>query len=263
VNPRIISLSISGYGRTGPQAAMPGFDPLLQAQSGLMHAQGGDGAEPVFYRIAVNDVGSAAMAALGIVAALFARTRSGEGQEVHTSLASQSVLLQIGELTSYAGSLPPEMGARDCVGTSAFERYYECADGWIAIACTTPGTRVALTEVLGASANVSEIADTLRLLPRDDALARLERAGAPAVPVLTIEDTYDDAFLTESGFYERWEDPEFGPALGVACSARFSRTPTEYGRPAPMLGQHTTEVLRGFGISDARISALREWGAVR
>jgi crotonobetainyl-CoA:carnitine CoA-transferase CaiB-like acyl-CoA transferase len=74
VNPRIISLSISGYGAKGPQAARPGFDPLLQAQSGLMQAQGGYGAEPVFHLVAVNDVGSAAMSALAVVAALVARS---------------------------------------------------------------------------------------------------------------------------------------------------------------------------------------------
>ena len=119
VNPRIISLSITGYGRQGPLASLPGFDPLLQAQSGLMQAQGGYGCEPVFHRIAVNDVGSAAMSAFAIVAALFARTRIGEGQEIHTSLASQSVLLQIGELTSYPGASAPAMGARDCSGASA------------------------------------------------------------------------------------------------------------------------------------------------
>jgi crotonobetainyl-CoA:carnitine CoA-transferase CaiB-like acyl-CoA transferase len=263
VNPRIISLSISGYGRTGPQAAMPGFDPLLQAQSGLMHAQGGDGDEPVFYRIAVNDVGSAAMAAFGIVAALYARTRTAEGQEVHTSLASQSVLLQIGELTSYPGSPPAPMGARDCVGTSALERYYECADGWIAIACTTPASAEALMKELGVSASVQEIAAVLRPLSRHEALTRLEQAGAPAVPVLTIDDTYTDDFLEANGFYESWVDPEFGPAQGVASSARFSRTPASYGRPAPMLGQHTTEVLRDFGVSEERIDALLESGAVK
>jgi crotonobetainyl-CoA:carnitine CoA-transferase CaiB-like acyl-CoA transferase len=263
VNPRIVSLSISGYGRTGPQAGEPGFDPLLQAQSGLMHAQGADGDEPVFYRIAVNDVGSAAMAALGIVAALFARTRTGEGQEIHTSLASQSVLLQIGELTSYPGSPPPPMGARDCVGTSALERYYECADGWIAIACTTPTSAAALMQELGVPASAPEIADALRPLPLDDALTRLEQAGVPAVPVLTIDDTYTDAFLAENGFYESWDDPEFGAAHGVASPARFSRTPTGYGRPAPMAGQHTTEVLHGFGVTQERIEALLESGVVR
>jgi crotonobetainyl-CoA:carnitine CoA-transferase CaiB-like acyl-CoA transferase len=210
----------------------------------------------------VNDVGSAAMAVFGIVAALFARTRTDEGEEIHTSLANQSVLLQIGELTSYPGSPPPPMGARDCVGTSALERYYECADGWIAIACTTPETSAALTEELAVTASEVEIAAALSALPRDDALARLERAGAPAVPVLSIDETYTDAFLEANAFYESWDDPEFGPAQGVASPARFDRTPTGYGRPAPMLGQHSTEVLRDLGIAQERIEALLGSGVV-
>ena len=126
VNPRIISCSISGYGTEGPQASQPGFDPLLQAQSGLMQAQGGIGSEPVFHGIPVNDVGSAAVAALGIVAALYARSRTGEGQEVHTSLAAQSVLLQSGEVTTHPTAPAPPTGGRDCTGTSVFEQYYEC-----------------------------------------------------------------------------------------------------------------------------------------
>ena len=119
VNPRIISLSITGYGTTGPQASQPGFDPLLQAQSGLMQAQGGDGDEPVFHGIPVNDVGSAAMSAFAIVSALYARTRTGVGQDIQTSLASQSVLLQIGELTSYPRSTRAGDGSARTASASA------------------------------------------------------------------------------------------------------------------------------------------------
>ena len=276
VNPRIISLSITGYGRQGPLASLPGFDPLLQAQSGLMQAQGGYGCEPVFHRIAVNDVGSAAMSAFAIVAALFARTRIGEGQEIHTSLASQSVLLQIGELTSYPGASAPAMGARDCSGASALERYYECADGWIAIACATAPRYAALFDALGiptgnADAALAEpregalsavIADGLRRLSLDDALTRLTEAGAPAVPVLTLDETYADAFLDENNYYESYTHPAFGPAKGVASFARFHRTETAFRRAAPILGQHSTEVLRDYGLSPERIDALLESGAV-
>jgi crotonobetainyl-CoA:carnitine CoA-transferase CaiB-like acyl-CoA transferase len=263
VNPRIISLSISGYGTNGPQASQPGFDPLLQAQSGLMQAQGGEGSEPVFHRIAVNDVGSAAMSAYAIVAALFARTRTGEGQELHTSLASQSVLLQIGELTAYGGAPSPPSGARDCLGVRALERYYECVDGrWIAIACATAAHARALVDALDlpqvdaddALAEkpdgplASAIADRLLERSREEALAMLRDAGVPTAPVLTIDETYADAFLEENGYYESYVDPTFGAALGVAMCARFGRTPSGFGRPAPTVGQHTDEVLHEFGL---------------
>ncbi|HZP27420.1 MAG TPA: CoA transferase, partial [Acidimicrobiia bacterium] len=264
VNPRIVSLSITGYGTTGPQAARPGFDPLLQAQSGLMQAQGGDGSEPVFHHIAVNDVGSAAMAALGIVAALVARTRTGEGQAVHTSLASQSVLLQIGELTTYPGAPAPPTGARDCTGAGALERYYECADGWIAVACATAREGAALADALGLEgldvhAAMAEpagggvlaerIARVLEPLTVDDAVARLGDAGAPAVPVVTMDETFTDPYLEENGYYESYLDPASGPARGVAVPFRFGRSATAFPRAAPMLGEHGAEVLREYGAA--------------
>jgi crotonobetainyl-CoA:carnitine CoA-transferase CaiB-like acyl-CoA transferase len=276
VNPRIVSLSISGYGTQGPQAAQPGFDPLLQAQSGLMQAQGGYGSEPVFHLVAVNDVGSAAMSALAVVAALVARTRTGEGQELHTSLASQSVLLQIGEVTTYPGAPAPPMGARDCIGTSALERYYECADGWIGVACAAPTWCEALVAGLGIElldveaalmeppdgALASRIAEALAVLPSEHALERLASAGAPAAPALTVDETYVDRYLDENCYYESYLHPEFGRAQGPSGFARFSRTGTAYRRAAPIVGEHSAEALRGFGVAEDRIAALFDSGAV-
>ncbi|MEX1009361.1 MAG: CoA transferase [Acidimicrobiia bacterium] len=276
VNPRIISLSITGYGTNGPQASMPGFDPLLQAQSGLMQAQGGYGGEPVFHGIPVNDVGSAAMSAFAIVGALFARARTGVGQDIQTSLASQSVLLQIGALTSYPGAREPAMGARDCIGASALERYYECADGWIAVACATAPRAAALFDALGLRAEGAEgalaepregglaslIADALKPLSVDDALMRLSDAGASAAPVVTVDQTYTDAFLEEHNYYDSYVDPTFGPGRGIAGFARFERTKTRFRRAAPTLGQHSIDVLREFGVSQARIDSLLRSGAV-
>jgi len=276
VNPRIISLSITGYGTKGPQASLPGFDPLLQAQSGLMQAQGGYGGEPVFHGIAVNDVGSAAMSAFAIVCALFARTRTGVGQDIQTSLASQSVLLQIGELTSYPGGPEPAMGARDCIGASALERYYECADGWIAVACATAPCDAALFDALALQAGDAEatlaepregvlaslIADVLRPLSVDEVLTRLSEAGAPAAPVLTVDETYADAFLEQNNYYETYVDSAFGPAKGVAGFARFGRTKTKFRRAAPTLGQHSIDVLRDFGVARERVDSLLRSGAV-
>ena len=227
-----------------------------------MQAQGGYGSEPVFHHIAVNDVGSAAMSAFAIVAALVARTRTGEGQEIHTSLATQSVLLQIGELTTYPGAPAPPMGARDCIGASALERYYECADGWIAIACSTPSRCAALVDALGlgdveARAALAEephgvlasrIAEALETLTVARALACLREAGAPAVPALTVDQTYTDAFLRENDYYESYLDPAFGPAQGPRCIARFTRTGAGFRRAAPMLGEHSSEVLRDFDL---------------
>jgi crotonobetainyl-CoA:carnitine CoA-transferase CaiB-like acyl-CoA transferase len=250
LNPRIISCSISGYGTEGPQALQPGFDPLLQAQSGLMQAQGGVGSEPVFHGIPVNDVGSAAVAVLGIVAALYARSRSGVGQEVHTSLTAQSILLQSGEVSTHPHAPPPPTGGRDCTGTSAFEQYYECRNGWIGIACTTPETRAALADALDLDAEVGvpralatrdgpvaqTLAATFATLDVESALDRLEAAGAPAAPALRLADTYADPFFVENLHYEPYVDAEFGPATGCPRLARFGRTDSTWVGGAPELG---------------------------
>ena len=253
VNPRIISCSISGYGPAGPQASQPGFDPLLQAQSGLMQAQGGIGAEPVFHGIPVNDVGSAAVAALGIVAALYARSRSGVGQEVHTSLAAQSVLLQSGEVTTHPTAPAAPTGGRDCTGTSAFEQYYECTDGWIGIACEPSDRRGALARALDLGAEITDasgsadrdgpvarlLAATFATLDVETALSRLEAAGAPATPALQLADTYTDPYFVENDHYESYVDAEFGFATGCARLARFGRTESGWDVGAPMLGSDT------------------------
>ena len=146
LNPRLISCSINTYGSRGRDAGLPGFDPLLQARSGLMWAQGGDGergddeggdGEPVFHAIPVNDVATAAMGAFAIIAALHARELTGRGQDTETSLAAQSALYQSGDLTWYEGRPPLAQGGRDCVGFTALDRFHRCADGWLTLAVTT------------------------------------------------------------------------------------------------------------------------------
>ncbi|HWA63499.1 MAG TPA: CoA transferase, partial [Caulobacteraceae bacterium] len=179
VNPRIVSLSITAYGSGSALADQPGFDPLLQALSGLMQAQGGEGNEPVFHAIPVNDVATAAMASFGVMAALNARERSGEGQNVETSLAAQSALFQSGEITAWAGSPAPPDGSEDCVGFAALDRYYPCADGWLTLACTDRAQFAALAQVLGQPDWPARFADP-RAEPRDGDLAaaiRLALAG--------------------------------------------------------------------------------------
>ena len=116
VNPNIITVSVMGFGPTGPLAGEPGFDPVLQARGGLMAAQGGDD-EPVFHTVAVNDEASGLMSAFATVTALYARARTGRGQHVWTSLANQSVVTQSGELTTWRGRAPMPLGDRDCPGS--------------------------------------------------------------------------------------------------------------------------------------------------
>jgi crotonobetainyl-CoA:carnitine CoA-transferase CaiB-like acyl-CoA transferase len=257
INPRIITCSVLGFGKTGPFAAEPGFDPILQARSGLMAAQGGDD-EPVFHTIAVNDEASALMSAFACTVALYERERSGMGQEVWTALANQAIVTQSGQVTWYEGRPPAPRGGRDCSGISAAHRVYECADGWLAVACETIeharsfvrafGDRTPWTasdffqeEVNGVLAQA--MAATLKGLSVEEVAGRLAKNGVPVAPAIRIEESYEDEWLNANGFWEEYELPGHGQVLGVAGYAQFSRTPSRFTRPAPALNAHHDEIM--------------------
>ena len=132
VNPQIITLSIAGFGERGPFAHKPAFDPVLQAMSGMMAAQGGD-SDPGFYTIPVNDVAAAVTTVLAVCLGLYHRGRSGEGQRTWTSLVASSLTMQSGELVRFEGRPPAQRGGRDFIGPSPADRFYRTADGWLRV----------------------------------------------------------------------------------------------------------------------------------
>jgi len=272
VNPRIISCSINAYGSAGPEAHLPGFDPLLQARSGMMSAQGGPGQEPVFHSVAVNDVATAAMAAFGVIAALNARERTGRGQNIETCLAAQSAVFQSAALTTWPGAPPPPVGERDCIGLSALDRFYRCADGWITLGLRSEAQAEALALVLGEDdwssrfrpildqprrgALAQEIAVRLGARSRTETLASLHAAGVPATPVYRGDEARGQDWLWESGFYELRAHPAWGDMIGSRAYADFSRGGSGFSCLDPELGEHSVEVLIEYGVDIDRIRAL-------
>ena len=276
VNPRLISGSITTYGSRGEETRRPGFDPLLQARSGLMAAQGGDNDEPVFHIIAVNDFASASMAAFGVIAALNARERTGAGQVMETSLTNQSALFQSGELTTWPGAPPAPKGCRDCLGIAALDRFYACADDWILVACGAPAEATALAGVLGhpgwadefdmmAEARDGALAGRIEAVLREaragDVLAALRQAGVRAVLAQEAERTLTDTWLAANDFLDQVRDTPYGPVTNRPYGT-FSRSPCGYTRPDPGLGEHTFEVLADYGIDPERIARLADEGVV-
>ncbi len=274
LNPRIISASINAYGSTGAEAHLPGFDPLLQARSGMMAAQGGPGEEPVFHSVAINDVATAAVTAFGVIAALNARETTGRGQNIETCLAAQSALFQSAALTTWPGAPAPPLGERDCIGVTALERYYACADGWITLAVTSEVQAVALAAALDADhwgrrfpdilhqprrGNLAlEIAGLMRVRHRADLLAALAEAGVPAAPVLRGDEARGEQWLWESGFFELRHHPVWGDMIASRAFADFSRGGAGFTRLDCELGEHTVEVLRESGFDMERIRRLAE-----
>ncbi len=279
VNPRIITCSVTGYGPEGPLSRDPGFDPLLQARSGMMAGQGGQD-EPVFYQIPVNDNAAAITTAMGACIALYAREFSGHGQEVTTCLANQAVLCQSGEIVAYQGRPPAPEGALDCLGTGALQRFYPCADGWLAVFCDSAPQFHQLCLALGhsewagryladramvepvAGPLAEAIAEALAALTVKEATDRLLSRGVPAAPALAYERFFGDPFMRENGFFEEYQHPQFGTLTGPARYAGWSRTPRRFGPAAPLLGQHSVEVLREVGFDEKRIAELLASGIV-
>jgi crotonobetainyl-CoA:carnitine CoA-transferase CaiB-like acyl-CoA transferase len=275
INPRIISCSVTAYGDKGPRAGRPGFDPLLQAEGGMMAAQGGQG-DPVFLTVGVDDVAAAGMVSASVMAALNVRERTGRGQEVRTSLTAMSLLFQTAELVTYPGRPPNETGGWDCVGSRALQRYYGCRDGWIAIACERAAEAAACAQVLGLEVGDPQAALTaprdgvlarrleaaLAQRPRAPLLAALHEAGVAATAVLTEDEALESDWLWRHRYLERWEHPVRGPVIGVGGYGQFLATPCAFSRPAPERGEHSREVLGEFGVSPDRITALIDAGTV-
>ena len=266
INPRIISCSINAYGDTGARAALPGFDPLLQAESGMMAGQGGRDA-PVYYGVPVNDAATAATAAFGIIAALNAREATGEGQEVLTSLMAQSLMFQVGELVTYEGRPPAPLGDRDCLGVGALHRFYACADGWLALVCETPGRGAgargrALDVAIGDSRPppwprpATARWPTLSPPPSPRAHAtpkRWTRWSPPASPprrrAIREAPSKPARSLGQPRDLESWRHPRIGEVISARSYADLAATPAGFRDPTPELGQHSRDLLTELGLS--------------
>ncbi len=141
----IIYSTVNGYGLTGPFSEYPTFDPLIQAQSGAMRDQGGDG-DPVFLRVAASDYCSAILSAYAIAAALFHRSETGEGQQIEVPLINSAFAYQFEEYFNYPGKTDKARLAD--VGTSVGYRLYKAIDGWFFLSCESPTDWTKLCDTL-------------------------------------------------------------------------------------------------------------------
>jgi len=266
-NPRLVHTSITGF---GPESTLPGFDPIFQARSGLMAAQGGADA-PVFHLIAYNDYCAGALAALATVAALVARERTGRGQQVDVSLFRTAFVVQAAEMIAYPGCPPAATGGRDHLGPGAARRLYACADGWVCVAAGDAAAASALGAFAGARIGADDPPDgraaaaverRLAALPRAEALAALAAAGVPATACASLEDLFADPALRASGAFVEQDHPSLGRVLLPGPFVRFGATPAPPPRPAPRLGADGAAVLGEIGYSAERIAALVAAGVV-
>ena len=259
----LIALSVTGFGSSGPLRTYPAFDPVVQAMSGMMTAQGGDD-EPVLMTVPINDVAAAALSALGVCLALYHRARTGEGQRVETSLAATGTFLQGGELVRFPGRPPCPIGGRDFAGRGT-HCYVRVADGYVRVeadddqpdACADAGL-----EVRRGDTGTALGRGRLSGITRRDAAARLAAAGVPATPARRVTEVVGDDAWRQAGLIEVHTRRSGQPYTTPGVLADFSRTPWRRRLQCPGLGEHSTEVLIEHGFAQGEVSALIAEGIV-
>jgi crotonobetainyl-CoA:carnitine CoA-transferase CaiB-like acyl-CoA transferase len=276
INPGVTSVSVSAFGETGPRARRPGFDPIVQAMSGMMRAQGGrdEADSPVFLTIPVNDVVAAALGALGACAALAARERIGHGQRVSVTLCAAACLVQSERLVRFPGRLPVPDGGRDFAGPDPVNRLYRAADGWVRLTGRWPEdlpalaraglTGPGLTGAAGAADRVAAgVAAVVAGLPAAEVVRRAAGAGLGAAAARQARDVAADEQMLRHGLLAVLDHDDAGPVhLGPG---RWYETPGLLRSPpgaAPRPGQHTRAILAEAGLSPAEVARLEQTGVV-
>jgi crotonobetainyl-CoA:carnitine CoA-transferase CaiB-like acyl-CoA transferase len=269
LNPRLIYASISGYGQTGPQRSKGGFDLVAQGVSGIMSVTGEPGGAPVKSGIPLTDLGAGLFAAVGILAALEHRHKTGRGQQVDTSLLDAGVGLSVWESTQYFSGrgIPERLGSAHRM--SAPYQAFRCADGYITIGGANDRTFHRICEVLGHPEwrEMPEfLTDGMRIRNRVDLAARIEaitvtkpRAhwlelfdanNIPCGPINDYSQVFEDPQVIARELVVDLEHPTLGSIRALGSPIKLSATPPDVRRRAPLLGEHTEEVLSQVGIRD-------------
>jgi len=280
LNPAIIYCSISGFGRSGPYAERGGYDLIAQGMSGLMATTGEPGRAPVKHGAPTCDINAGILGALGVVAAYVHRLKTGEGQLVDTSLFEAGIHQTFWHSAIYFAtneSLGPSGSAHIL---SAPYQAFRASDGWLTIGGANQGNWERMVRVLGAPewladrrfasnsermqnlpALVTLMNEKLRTRAVKEWLNLLEAGGVPCGPINSIADMAADPQTLAREMVVELEHPRAGRTRALGLPVKLSRTPGRVSRPAPLLGQHTREVLAEFGFSQPEIEALVASGA--
>jgi crotonobetainyl-CoA:carnitine CoA-transferase CaiB-like acyl-CoA transferase len=280
-NPRLIYVTAPGWGHDETMAGQPGWDPLVQARSGAMHHQGSD-SEPVFYSIPLNDVMTPAIGLFGVLAGLFYRERTAQGQLVELALARTGLAIQAAEFTRIEGAPAGGgflRGDIDFPGPDAGQRWYRCADREpLFVEATSQHERATLISTVGVALQSAQLAapygqpactaateslfTAFAMRTRDEWIEALDQAGVPCAPIYRRSEALCLPHLTENGLVVQQPHPQWGTTTNYGLLIQPSVTIGRLNRSAPTRSQDATKVLAEAGYDATEIAALAESGAV-
>lgn len=275
-NPGVVYASMSGFGQTGPYGKKGGFDIIAQGMSGIMMMTGYPGGRPTKVGIAMNDIASGVTALYGILGAYIGRLRTGKGQYLETSLLEAGLAWTPWEFGAYFGSgeLPTATGTRH--RRAAPYQAYRTGDGYVTVGanndklwrnfCTMvcgrpewmsdPRFAVTSARLKNVDALEREIEAVLTTQPTAYWVEKLDAAEVPGGPVFGYDQIMRDPHIETRNMVVDIDHPIIGPMKTIGLPIKSTGELTAIRKPAPWLGQHSAEVLRGLGYTQAQIDAL-------
>lgn len=278
-NPRLVYCNISGFGRTGPYAHIPGYDFAVQAMGGLMSITGEPDGDPMKVGVAVTDLTTGMMAAFGITAALHHRDQTGTGQRVDVSLLETQVAWLANVASNYlvSGKAPGRLGnahpnivpyqaveARDrqlvvAVGNDQqFQRFCDLLG--LPDLAHDPRFATNPARVANRAALLAIIAPVLRIREADEWIALLWERGIPGGPINSVDRVFQDPQVRHREMVQEMDHPTAGKVAQVGIPIKFSETPGALRRHPPLLGEHTADVLAELGFSETEMVGLMASG---
>jgi crotonobetainyl-CoA:carnitine CoA-transferase CaiB-like acyl-CoA transferase len=282
LNPRLIYVSITGYGFTGPKAGLAGYDLVAQAEAGLMSFTGMGDWEPMKYPIPIADITTGIYSALGVLVALRARDQTGMGQFLDMALFDSQLtwLNHVGSDYLNAGVEPKKIG--NTHASIVPYQVFRAQDKYLIIGVGSEALWRRFLNVLNAEDSlgrderfttnrlrnenrkelIEKISAILAARPAAEWIDLLKQAEIPTAPIHSTAEALSDAQTRARGMIVEIEHPLIGVAKSVGNPIHLGETPVTYRRYPPMLGEHTNEILHELGKDDVELTRLREAKAI-